>query len=73
MDQSITHITARDHFSSPSIELFQALGVKMTPELKAPSVEMPFNGMTQDDYAQKMIDEYKAADVPSSASGKRRG
>lgn len=45
----------------------------MTPELKAPSVEMPFNGMTQDDYAQKMIDEYKAADVPSSASGKRRG
>ncbi|MDR5906228.1 glycerophosphodiester phosphodiesterase family protein [Franzmannia qiaohouensis] len=49
-----------------SIELFKALGVKMTPELKAPSVEMPFNGMSQADYAQKMIDEYKAADVPAS-------
>lgn len=49
-----------------SIELFKALGVKMTPELKAPSVEMPFNGMTQTDYAQKMIDEYKAAGVPAS-------
>ncbi|PMR71601.1 glycerophosphodiester phosphodiesterase family protein [Halomonas heilongjiangensis] len=49
-----------------TIELFKALGVKMTPELKAPSVEMPFNGMSQQDYAQKMIDEYKAADVPAS-------
>lgn len=49
-----------------SIELFKALGVKMTPELKAPSVEMPFDGMSQVDYAQKMIDEYKAADVPAS-------
>ncbi|GGX77057.1 glycerophosphoryl diester phosphodiesterase [Litchfieldella qijiaojingensis] len=46
-----------------SIALFKALGVKMTPELKAPSVEMPFDGMSQEDYAQKMIDEYKAADV----------
>ncbi|EPC03300.1 hypothetical protein L861_17305 [Litchfieldella anticariensis FP35 = DSM 16096] len=49
-----------------SIELFQALGVKMTPELKEPSVEMPFNGMSQEDYAQKMIDEYKAAGVSPS-------
>lgn len=49
-----------------SIELFKALGVKMTPELKAPSVEMPFDGMSQEDYAQKMIDEYEAADVPAS-------
>ncbi|WP_404359332.1 glycerophosphodiester phosphodiesterase family protein [Methylotuvimicrobium sp. KM1] len=46
-----------------SIELFKALGVKMTPELKSPSVEMPFNGFSQQDYAQKMIDEYKAAGV----------
>ncbi|MBE0437281.1 MAG: glycerophosphodiester phosphodiesterase [Methylomicrobium sp.] len=46
-----------------SIELFKALGVKMTPELKSPSVEMPFDGFTQQDYAQKMIDEYKAAGV----------
>lgn len=47
-----------------SIELFKKLGVKMTPELKSPSVEMPFDGFTQEAYAQKMIDEYKAAGVP---------
>jgi glycerophosphoryl diester phosphodiesterase len=46
-----------------SIELFKQLGVKMTPELKSPSVAMPFNGFTQADYAQTMIDEYKAAGV----------
>jgi glycerophosphoryl diester phosphodiesterase len=46
-----------------SIELFQRLGVKMTPELKSPSVTMPFDGFTQEAYAQKMIDEYKAAGV----------
>ena len=46
-----------------SIALFQALGVKMTPELKSPSVTMPFDGFTQEAYAQKMIDEYKAAGV----------
>ncbi|QTP53793.1 glycerophosphodiester phosphodiesterase [Billgrantia sulfidoxydans] len=50
-----------------SIALFSELGVKMTPELKAPEVEMPFNGMSQEDYAQKMIDEYKAADVSPGA------
>ncbi len=48
-----------------SIALFQELGVKMTPELKTPSVEMPFEGdYTQAMYAQQMIDEYKAAGVP---------
>lgn len=46
-----------------SIELFQQLGVKMTPELKSPAVAMPFNGFSQQDYAQKMIDEYKEAGV----------
>jgi glycerophosphoryl diester phosphodiesterase len=46
-----------------SIELFKSLGVKMTPELKVPEVPMPFNGFTQEDYAQKMIDEYKEARV----------
>jgi glycerophosphoryl diester phosphodiesterase len=46
-----------------SIDLFKKLGVKMTPELKSASVTMPFNGFTQQDYAQKMIDEYKAAGV----------
>lgn len=48
-----------------SIALFQELGVKMTPELKTPSVEMPFDGdYTQAAFAQQMIDEYKAAGVP---------
>lgn len=47
-----------------SIELFKNLGVKMTPELKSPSVEMPYEGeYTQQDYAQQMIDDYKRAGV----------
>lgn len=46
-----------------SIELFKKLNVKMTPELKEPSVEMPFNGFTREDAAQKMLDEYKQAGV----------
>ena len=48
-----------------SIELFKKLGVKMTPELKSASVPMPFNGFTQQAYAQKMINEYKQANVPA--------
>lgn len=48
-----------------SIELFKKLKVKMTPELKAPEVPMPFQGdYTQKDYAQQMIDEYREAGVP---------
>lgn len=47
-----------------SIALFKRLGKKMTPELKFPSVAMPFDGFTQAQYAQKMIDEYKQAGVP---------
>lgn len=53
-----------------SIALFKAMGVKMTPELKAPSVAMPFDSdgdgigdYTQADYAQQLIDEYKAGGV----------
>ncbi|MEL6745187.1 MAG: glycerophosphodiester phosphodiesterase family protein, partial [Pseudomonadota bacterium] len=47
-----------------SIELFKNLGVKFTPELKSPSVPMPYEGdYTQAMYAQQMIDEYKAAGV----------
>jgi glycerophosphoryl diester phosphodiesterase len=48
-----------------SIELFKKLGAKMTPELKdVTGVTLPFGEFqTQADYAQKMIDEYKAADV----------
>ena len=49
-----------------SIALFKEMGVKFTPELKSPAVDMPFDGFTQADYAQKMIDEYKAAGVAPS-------
>lgn len=47
-----------------SIQLFKKLGVKFTPELKSADVPMPFEGnYTQADYAQQLIDEYKAAGV----------
>ena len=47
-----------------SIALFASLGVKFIPELKAPSVAMPFDGdYTQAHYAQQLIDEYRAAGV----------
>lgn len=48
-----------------SIALFKDLGVKFTPELKAPKVAMPFDGFSQADYAQKLIDDYKAAGIPA--------
>ena len=47
-----------------SIDLFRSLGAKFTPELKSPSVDMPFQGFSQADYAQKLVDEYKAAGIP---------
>ncbi|WP_282059319.1 glycerophosphodiester phosphodiesterase family protein [Roseobacter litoralis] len=49
-----------------SIALFKSLGAKFTPELKSPAVDMPYDGFTQEDYAQKLIDEYKSADIPAS-------
>ena len=49
-----------------SIELFRALGVGMTPELKSPEVPMPFEGFTQEQFAQRLIDEYVEAKVPPS-------
>lgn len=49
-----------------SIALFKKWGVKMTPELKEAAVAMPFEGFSQSDYAQKMIDDYKTARIPPS-------
>jgi glycerophosphoryl diester phosphodiesterase len=47
-----------------SIALLKAHGVKFTPELKAASVAMPYDGdYTQETYAQQLIDEYRAAGV----------
>jgi glycerophosphoryl diester phosphodiesterase len=50
-----------------SIELISGLGAKFTPELKSPQVTMPFQGdYSQEDYAQQMVDEYKAARISPS-------
>ncbi|MBU2953112.1 glycerophosphodiester phosphodiesterase family protein [Marinobacter sp. F3R08] len=47
-----------------SIELFKTLGVKFTPELKSPVVDMPFEGdYSQQDYALQMIQDYVDAGV----------
>lgn len=47
-----------------SIELFKELGVKFTPELKTPVVDMPFRGgYSQREYARQMINEYIEAGV----------
>lgn len=46
-----------------SIELFKSLDVKMTPELKKPHVTMPFDGLSQREYANKLISEYEQAGV----------
>ena len=61
-DLYATHGTLMSH--AESIELFRDLGAKFTPELKTPVVEMPYEGMSQEDYALKMIEAYRAAGVP---------
>ncbi|WP_341365783.1 glycerophosphodiester phosphodiesterase family protein [Yoonia sp. BS5-3] len=63
-DLYVNNATLMTH--AESIELFRDLGAKFTPELKSPSVEMPHDGFSQEDYAQKLVDEYKAAGVPAS-------
>lgn len=61
-DLYASHGTLMTH--AESIELFRSLGVKMTPELKAPEVAMPFEGQySQQDYALQLIDEYRRAGV----------
>ncbi len=49
-----------------SIELMKSLNVDFTPELKSPKERMPFDGMNQENYAQKMIDEYKQTGIEPS-------
>lgn len=63
-DLYVDNTTLMTH--AESIEVFRDLGAKFTPELKTPTVDMPFNGFSQEDYAQKLVDEYKAAGVPAS-------
>ncbi|MGY9049131.1 MAG: glycerophosphodiester phosphodiesterase family protein, partial [Rhodobacterales bacterium] len=49
-----------------SITLIGDMGGKFTPELKNASVEMPFEGFTQEMYAQKLVDSFEAAGVPAA-------
>jgi glycerophosphoryl diester phosphodiesterase len=56
-----------------SIALIKELGAGFTPELKAPEVEMPFDSdgdgegdYSRQQYAQQLIDAYKAAGVEPS-------
>jgi glycerophosphoryl diester phosphodiesterase len=51
-----------------SAALFKAHGIKVTPELKSAAVAMPFNGFTQEMYAQKLVDELKEAGISPSDS-----
>lgn len=47
-----------------SIQQFKSHGAKFTPELKEAIVAMPYDGgYSQANYAQAMIDEYKAAGI----------
>ena len=47
-----------------SIRLFDQLGMDFTPELKEPSVPMPFQGdYTQEHYARQLIEEYETAGI----------
>lgn len=48
------------------IDLVDGWDLKFTPELKTPEVEMPFDGYTQEQYAQDMIDAYKKRDIDAS-------
>jgi glycerophosphoryl diester phosphodiesterase len=50
-----------------SITLFRQLGVQMVPELKQPVVTMPYDGMSQQQFAQRLIDDYRTAGVPPGA------
>lgn len=46
-----------------SIELIDKLGLLFVPELKTPVVPMPYEGFTQEQYAQAMIDDYKNLNI----------
>lgn len=46
-----------------SIELIRELGAKFVPELKRPQVPMPFSGLSQQAYADKLLAEYQQLGV----------
>lgn len=44
-----------------ALALFKQMNVKVTPELKEPTVTMPHNGYTYNDYRKQLIETLKAA------------
>lgn len=58
-DQCGTLMSLKEH-----IAMVEKLGLEHTPELKLPEVPMPFNGYTQEQYAQQLVDTYRDAGVP---------
>ncbi|PVH93468.1 PLC-like phosphodiesterase [Periconia macrospinosa] len=45
------------------IDKVDSWGLQFTPELKTPEVAMPFDGYTQEQYAQDMINAYKSRNI----------
>ncbi|KAF2126956.1 PLC-like phosphodiesterase [Dothidotthia symphoricarpi CBS 119687] len=48
------------------IKVVDDWGLKFTPELKTPEVPMPYDGYTQEQYAQDMINAFKNAGIDPS-------
>lgn len=49
-----------------ALALFRQMNVKVTPELKAPSIPMPHNGYSYDDYRKQLIETLKSSGFDSS-------
>jgi glycerophosphoryl diester phosphodiesterase len=48
------------------IPLVDSWGLKYTPELKTPEVKMPFDGYTQEQYAQDLVDKFREYEIEHS-------
>ncbi|OCK76917.1 glycerophosphoryl diester phosphodiesterase [Lepidopterella palustris CBS 459.81] len=48
------------------IGLIDGFGLKFTPEAKTPMVPMPYEGWTQEQFAQSIIDDYKNVGIDAS-------
>jgi glycerophosphoryl diester phosphodiesterase len=48
------------------IQLVDSWGLKFTPELKTPEVKMPFDGYTQEQYAQDLVDKFREYEIEPS-------
>jgi glycerophosphoryl diester phosphodiesterase len=45
------------------IPLVDSWGLKFSPELKTPEVKMPFDGYTQEQYAQDLVDKFREYEI----------